>query len=200
MNKALTSIILFISSTGSAATAPDLPAFAKVTEAVYRGGRPTEQGLHALKDLGIKTDIDLQGGDLAFSDPYVLEFMRWWEPGETAENIASEKNLVENVLQFNFIPAPLSSLLPVTTEEDSQIDGILNILNDPLAQPVFIHCEHGKDRTGLIIALYQVKFQNKSIADAYAEWAKSGHSGVGAYFTSELDKYYYRKAKQIVGL
>lgn len=199
MNKSFIAIIVFISSPGFAGTPTDIPAFTKVTEAIYRGGRPTEQGLHTLKDLGIKTDVDLQGGDLSFADPYILEFMRWWEPGETAENIALEKNLVEN-LQFNFVPAPLSSLLPVTIEEDSQIDGILNILNDPSAQPVFIHCEHGKDRTGLIIALYQVKFHNKSIADAYAEWAKSGHSGVGAYFTGELDKYYYRKAKQIIGL
>lgn len=48
---------------------------------------------------------------------------------------------------------PISSLQQVLTEPDKQslIDALDFIDND-----TFIHCEHGQDRTGLLVAMYRV--------------------------------------------
>ena len=174
----------------------EIPNFIKVSDQIYRGGRPSPQGILTLKALGVKTDINLQGGDIVGQDPATNAFMEWWEPGETSENIAREKTQVES-LQIDFISAPLNSILEVDDREDATIDRVLEIMNEPSAQPVFIHCEHGKDRTGLVIALYKIKFQRMTVEAAYAEWAEAGHRGLGAYFTGNLDTYFYRKANRI---
>ncbi len=71
-------------------------------------------------------------------------------------------------------------------EDDARIDEILAIIGNPAAQPVFVHCEHGVDRTGLIIALYEVKYLGMSAHDAYKDWRASGHKGIGTLFTGPL--------------
>jgi len=183
-------LVLVFFSAG--ALAQDIPSFSQVTPGIYRGGRPSDDGMMMLKNLGVKTDINLQGGDVDFTTPEIVAFMRWWEPGETAANIDHEHGLADT-LQMAFVPEPLNSLKPVTDDEDAEIERILSVMNDPTAQPVFIHCEHGKDRTGLLVALYEVRFLGKSIDEAHLEWVNSGHSGVGAHFTSGLDSYFYKK-------
>ena len=40
------------------------------------------------------------------------------------------------------------------------VNAALALLNDAEAGPVFIHCLHGKDRTGLIIGLYRVHYEH----------------------------------------
>ena len=193
MKSLIFSFTLLFSASALASATGDLVNLVRVNSNIYRGGRPTAQGLLQLKNLGVKTDINLQGGDINWSDPAVVAFMSWWEPGETRENIARERAIVSE-LQMSFEQAPLNSIREVSREDDAAIDRVLEIMNDPARQPVYVHCEHGRDRTGLIIALYRVKYEGWSIADAHAEWAALGHWGVAVYFTGNLDKYFYAKA------
>jgi protein-tyrosine phosphatase len=118
--------------------------------------------------------------------------MKWWEPGELADAIAAEMNLSES-LGLLFFSKPLDAIDPVSEKDDARIDEILAIMDNPAAQPVFVHCEHGIDRTGLIVALYEVKYLGMSAHDAYNDWRASGHKGVGTLFTGHLDEYYWRK-------
>ena len=37
------------------------------------------------------------------------------------------------------------------------VEEAVNILADPQDQPVFVHCEFGKHRTGAVVAIYRVK-------------------------------------------
>jgi len=164
--------------------------FSKVNDSLYRGGRPKPADLSYLQSLNVRTVINLQGGDL--NNPRYREFMKWWEPGELADAIAAEMNLSES-LGLLFYSKPLDAIDPVSDEEDRRIDEILAIMSDPAAQPVYVHCEHGVDRTGLIIALYKVKYMGMSPDDAYDDWRASGHKGVGTFFTGHLDQYYWRK-------
>ena len=92
-----------------------------------------------------------------------------------------------------FFSKPLDAIDPVSDEDDARVDEILAIMANSAAQPVFVHCEHGVDRTGLIIALYEVKYMGMSPDDAYNEWRASGHKGIGTVFTGHLDEYYWRK-------
>jgi protein tyrosine/serine phosphatase len=167
-----------------------IPHFSKVNNSLYRGGRPQPADLRYLRSLNVRTVINLQGGDL--NNPRYRAFMEWWEPGERADAIASEMNLSES-LGLLFFSKPLDAIDPLSDEDDARIDQILAIMDDRAAQPVFVHCEHGVDRTGLIIALYEVKYMGMSPHAAYNEWRATGHKGIGALFTGHLDEYYWRK-------
>jgi len=164
--------------------------FSRVNDSIYRGGRPKPADLNYLRSLNVRTIINLQGGDL--KNPSYRAFMKWWEPGELANAIAAEMNLSES-LGLLFFSRPLDAIDPVSDEDDARVDEILAIMGNPTAQLVFVHCEHGVDRTGLIIALYQVKYMGMSPDDAYNEWRASGHKGIGTFFTGHLDEYYWRK-------
>jgi hypothetical protein len=173
-----------------AAADTTIPHFSKVNNSLYRGGRPKPAGLRYLHSLNVRTVINLQGGDL--KNPRYRAFMKRWEPGERPEAIASEKSLSES-LGLLFFSKPLDAIDPVSDEDDARIEEILAIIGNAAAQPVFVHCEHGVDRTGLIIALYKVKYLGMSPYDAYNEWRGSGHKRISTLFTGHLDEYFWRK-------
>lgn len=190
--KTLLFLITFLSPLAQASDS-NIKNFFQVSEGIYRGGRPTDGNMEYLAELGIKTDINLQGGDR--KNLGIGRIMEWYQPGEKPENIAHEKAVAES-FSINFYNFPLNSLAPVSRVDDKKIDQILAILENPGLQPIFIHCEHGKDRTGLVIALYRVKVQKWSVHDAYSEWFNSGHDNISYMFTSGLDRYFFWKAKQ----
>ena len=65
----------------------DLPNCSEVNSNLYRGGKPTGQGLKQLASMKIKTIINLQGGDL---DSAYSPIVRLTERGEFAKYIALE--------------------------------------------------------------------------------------------------------------
>ena len=141
-----------------------LPNLARVERNIYRGGRPQldRGGMESLRALGIKTIVNLQGGDLI--SPKMSRFPGWSlivrakEPGEEPENIAQEISAARTdaILDVNI---PLSSLDPVTDAEAAELDRVLTMIaaSSP-DNPIYIHCEHGKDRTGLVLGLYRMRY------------------------------------------
>ena len=154
---------------------------------VYSGGRPEPQDLRTLKELGVKTVINLQGGDYdLFGDAAA-----YFEAGESYAVIRQERTTAIN-LKIGWYPFRLSTFAPVGTAEQADIKKILEILSDKTMQPVFFHCEFGQDRSGLIAALYEVFFLNESVENAHARWVAFGHSGqLAQYATTGLDQYFY---------
>jgi protein tyrosine/serine phosphatase len=133
---------------------------------IYRGARPGDEGLDYLATMGIKTEIDLQGGD----DIGPLS-----NPGESKADILEERAAaIADGIQF--ISISLSSLNPDFDDQDHKIGQILNLISDPANQPVFFHCFHGEDRTGVVAALYRVIYQGCTEAQAHAEMIQDGHS------------------------
>ena len=53
--------LIVVPAAGAPSSTSDLPNFHKVHPYLYRGGEPTDRGLNKLKDMGIKTIIDLRG-------------------------------------------------------------------------------------------------------------------------------------------
>jgi len=122
-----------------------IPHFYRVTHELYRGGQPTDEGLRRLKELGVKTVVDLREEDPAL--------------------IAHEQRLVES-LGMHWVHLPMrSSLRP----SQSQVDTFLKLMNNRYNQPVFIHCREGEDRTGALVALYRVAQQGWVPKAAYSE-------------------------------
>jgi protein tyrosine/serine phosphatase len=174
-------------------SAAELPHFSQVSEGIFRGARPSLQNFPLLTNYKVKTVIDLQGGDAKL--PIFGWVMDDFEPGEKPSMIAKERRL-SHQLGMQFVNYPLSSIKNVDAKEDLWIREALTVMSDPLNQPVFIHCEHGNDRTGLIIALYRVFVQGWSANEAHAEMMEMGHGSLGSQIlTGAMDRYFRKVTK-----
>ena len=70
---------------------------------------------------------------------------------------------------------------------DESVLEAMRILSDPSNRPIVIHCQHGADRTGAMMALYRVVVQGWSKADAIREMNAGGYHH-SSWF-SNLDRY-----------
>lgn len=133
--------LFLILSAGNVVQA-DIVRFYQVAPKLYRGGQPeTYEDYQFLKKLKVKTIINLRAG------------------GEGEEQVANRHG-------FNWLGFPM---VAHRTPPDALVDAALAAMNDPKLQPVFVHCFHGKDRTGLMIALHRVLYQGWTPRSAYAE-------------------------------
>lgn len=179
-----------------AALSPDLSGitinnFMQVEAGVYRGSRPTPEQIQELARIGVRTVIDLQGGDAEM--PVAGWIMGEIEPGEFTKDIEAEGREVLAAGISNFYNEALNSFESVNQPEAVKIQAALQIMSDPSKLPVYVHCEHGKDRTGLVVALYRVIYDHWSPEQAHQEMIQMGHSGeLDHLFTGELDEYFYK--------
>jgi protein tyrosine/serine phosphatase len=89
--------------------------------------------------------------------------------------------------------------------DDEQVLKFLKIVLNPQNQPVFVHCESGRDRTGAIIAMYRVVVCGWSIKEAYREakrfgfWPYRGEAVLKKFIHQLKDKkIYFQKAKEFL--
>jgi protein tyrosine/serine phosphatase len=117
---------------------------------IYRGGQPeTLDDYLQLEALGVRTIINMKTTD---------------------EEIESEREQAR-AFGIQMISRPIS---PVFGLSDEALDEIQSLMRDPSLQPVFIHCRHGKDRTGLMAGVYRVEQQGWTPDAAYAEMRSLG--------------------------
>lgn len=145
----------------------DLPNFQKVHDNLYRGGQPTAEGIKQLAKLGIKTVISFR---------------------DTDEKVVRERKIAEEN-GMKFINMHLSNWFK---PKDSDIEAILAEIQKPENQPVFIHCKRGADRTGTIIAVYRMKFENWTAAEANQEAKKFGLGWWQVWMKDYIKDYYKR--------
>jgi protein tyrosine/serine phosphatase len=145
---------LFFSGCGSGVrgvpASEDIANFGRVSPALLRGAQPDERGIANLQRLGVRTIINLRmPGDT-------------WREEEAA---ARSHGIV-------YYSVPLSGLSAPT---DSQVSQVLTLIATSPA-PVFVHCEHGADRTGTIIACYRMQHDGWTAERAFAEAKRYGFS------------------------
>jgi len=116
--------------------------FGKISDTYYRGAQPDEVGYADLATLGVKTVIDL-----------------------TRDGRTDEPVLVERA-GMKFYRIPLT-----TTERPAEeaITKFLQLVNDPANQPVYVHCQGGRHRTGTMTAVYRMTQDGWSADRAYNE-------------------------------
>ncbi|MCM8774368.1 MAG: tyrosine-protein phosphatase [Candidatus Omnitrophica bacterium] len=127
----------------------DIPNFSKVNDYIYRGGYPKNKGYIYLKSLGIKTIVNFSGKNKRFF---------------------YEQKIVHDY-GFNLVHIPLSIY---SEPEDEKVIKFLKILLNPKLQPVFVHCTNGRDRTGVMIAVYRVVGEGKGVKESYKEALRYG--------------------------
>ena len=124
---------------------------AEVAPGILRGGAPDAQGVEWLRARGVRTVVNLRHYH-----------------GE------SEGELVRAAgMRYEWIP-----LESTDAPEDAQVDRFLAIVSDPASHPVYVHCLHGVDRTGAMIAAYRIRQQGWTNHDALAEMEHFGAHGI----------------------
>ena len=116
--------------------------FGKINENYYRGAQPTAEGFARLKQMGIKTVIDLRKDSVSEAPEWVRS----------------------NGMQY--VNIPLKASRPATTE---QTDYFLKLVNDPNNWPVYVHCKGGRHRTGALTAIYRITHDGWTADQAYKE-------------------------------
>jgi tyrosine-protein phosphatase SIW14 len=141
----------------------------EVTSGLYRGPRP--KSLRELRDKGIINVINLQSGiyELLHRDQY---------EGEQARFLG--------MTEFDF---GLSDFSPPKETEVREIVRTIQFCQD-LGEPVYVHCKHGKDRTGYVIAAYRIIMQGWSFNAAVQEMYEHGfHKFPYILWVPSLKKY-----------
>lgn len=131
-----------VSAQVAAAPAPTIKNFGKVNDGFYRGSQPQEKQMEQLKQLGIKTIIDLR---------------------QDHEPKASEWASKAGLRYFNI---PMRASRAAT---DEQAAYFLSLVNDPANAPVYVHCKGGKHRTGALTAAYRITHDGWTADQAFAE-------------------------------
>jgi protein tyrosine/serine phosphatase len=168
---------------------------------LVRGGRPPgEEAIQKLAANGTKFILDLQGGDYA-GNAIVGGLVPFWEKGEKPEEIEQERIWAQQN-GIDFISLPLNSLKRVNAENLANIVKALEIMhqykeaNGSLGK-LYMHCAHGVDRTGLVVALYRVLYEGWDVDVAYAEWRLSGHSLANMTVTWHLDEFFFAAVQSL---
>jgi len=122
-----------------------VPNMYKVNEILYRSAQPTHCGMKKLQDFGIKTIINL----------------RW---------LHSDKDELEGTILFYETCRAKAWHI-----EDEDVVWFLrlvtNIQNDA---PFLVHCQHGADRTGCMVAMYRIIAQEWTKDEALLELENGG--------------------------
>jgi tyrosine-protein phosphatase SIW14 len=130
-------------------SAQGIPNLGTVADNFYRGGQPTAEALQSLKAAGVAVDVCLDNEQRYIND----------ERGQAA------------AAGLKFINIPLN---PLRRPSEADIARFLSIVNRKDEEPVFVHCVHGRDRTGAMVAIYRQVHDHWSPDAAYREMLDHG--------------------------
>lgn len=126
--------------------------FTKVNDNLYRGGAPSTDDVVKLKqNFGINKIVSLD------------------------EAAGNKIDRICKILNIDHI------MIPIDVEKSSTLLPLLSIdLHDLLIKdgPTFVHCLQGKDRTGMLVAMFNCKYNNMPCDESIKE-AKSFGFGFG---------------------
>jgi protein tyrosine/serine phosphatase len=71
-----------------------------------------------------------------------------------------------------------ATIFGASTPTDADLDRFFDTVLDSAARPVFMHCVHGKDRTGAMAAIYRIEVSGWTSQQAIAEMDRLGFNGM----------------------
>ncbi len=124
--------------------------FGKISDSYYRGAQPSEGDYADLAALGVRTVIDLTG-----------------------DGRRDESGLVERAgMKFYRIP-----MTTTDRPSESAVTTFLQLVNEPVNQPVYVHCQGGRHRTGAMTAVYRMTSEGWTADRAYSEMKQFNFEG-----------------------
>jgi tyrosine-protein phosphatase SIW14 len=124
---------------------PGLSNFGQITPTLYRGERPTKEGLACLVKMGVTIVISLEG--------------KYKDLHKPVERLG---------MQY------VSMFWECSFPKDETFAKFLQLLRDNPGKKVFVYCHYGDDRTGMMIAAYRIAEQDWSAKEAKKEMEAFG--------------------------
>lgn len=118
---------------------PGVQNLYQVSPTLYRSAMPNDAGFKALEEMPIASVLSL----------------RWQaDPADATPD-----------------DGPRRLHIPIRTwnVDEEHVVQFLRLVSDPANQPMLVHCKHGADRTGTMVAVYRIVVQGWSKDDALAE-------------------------------
>jgi tyrosine-protein phosphatase SIW14 len=160
--------IAWIGYVALASTALAEMQIAEVSPGIYRGPAPqTAADYCQLSSLGIRTVMD------------VRKFRQRRMDDEC--RCVRAHGMTYKRAEVSFRP-----------QRDGSAERALCTLADVRLRPIYIHCELGRDRSGLIIGLYRVRYEGWSLCSAYAEMKRFGFKS----YLRGLERYFWDYARR----
>src|SRR5262245_10156523 len=139
---------------GGLASAPSAPsAWAassraqEVAPGIFRSAQPDSGELREAKERGVRTVVVLRS------------------------NVPADERAAAERLGLELVHVPMDGSQMPSIEE---VDTALTVLLNASKRPVLVHCAHGEERTGAVIAAYRVIAQGWDPAAAEAEALELG--------------------------
>jgi tyrosine-protein phosphatase SIW14 len=117
--------------------------FGKVNDSLYRGGQPDHKAMQQLAAMGVRSVINLR----------------------MTNDVWNGEQAVATAYSMAYTNIPLRSLSAPT---DAQVACVLAAIS-AMPKPVFVHCRHGCDRTGTILACYRIQQDHWANSSALKE-------------------------------
>lgn len=139
-------LTLVLASCQSPKPGADIPNYATVAPGIYRGGQPTAAGWDKLMKAGVSNVVKLNMID------------------EGADNGAVKDGMMLHYFPISF---EAQTFGPVP---QGKLDGAVT----NISPGTYLHCLHGQDRTGLVTALYRMRHDGWTKAQAEKEMLDHG--------------------------
>jgi protein tyrosine/serine phosphatase len=124
---------------------PGLTNVGRMAIGILRGAQPKPEGYATLKAMGVRTVINLRTRH-------------------------GERKAVE-AAGMRYVEIPMNVMKNV---DPAAVRNALSVMTDPANQPVFLHCSRGKDRVGVVAAVYRMEVDGWSMEEAVAEMEAFG--------------------------
>lgn len=142
--------------------------FAKISDGLYRGAQPTPEGFAQLKKMGIKTIVNLR-------------------------SFNSDRSEMKGT-ELQYVHIYCKAWHP----EDEDVVKFLKVMQEPKNLPVFVHCQHGADRTGMMVAVYRILHQGWPADEAAKETHNFGFHKIFRDIQKYLKNFDAEKMKALV--
>jgi protein tyrosine/serine phosphatase len=140
----------------------EIQRFHQLDQHLWHGSQPeTDDDYQKLKALGVKTIVNLR-----------------WDKSVAESKLQAEK------WGFTFINVPINAVKGPTGQD---VETVMSALSKQATEPTYFHCSLGRDRTGLMAALYKVRYLGVDAETAYKEWRDLGFSNS---FLRALDNFF----------
>ena len=153
MRRIVTAVAIILILTSCAhvysASKQETSRIVKVSEGIYRG--PRLDDLNELQSLNIHTILNLE---------------------DNSETVQKESETARQ-LGIVVINIPMSG---ISRPEPTDLLRAVKVIEDQDSHPIYVHCLHGRDRTGFVIAAYRMIHHGWTLEKAYQEAVDNGHN------------------------
>jgi protein tyrosine/serine phosphatase len=118
---------------------------------IYRGAQPSASDMEALQRRGVRTVVKVSVRDIDM------------------------ERAAANRLGMKLVEVPLHARTVGTSKACADVDRAYAAITDPANWPVYVHCDHGRDRTGFLVGLYRERAEGWTFEQVSDELSRYGH-------------------------